>query len=1538
MIRFLNPIAFLALLLAVPILLLYFLRLRRPEVRVPSTLLWTAVLADRRANRPWQRLRWNWLLVLQLLALTTMVLALARPALPAPLALQDQVLVLLDASASMQTLTPSGLSRFEMGLRALRELADTLEPQDRVTLVLVGAVPRVALRDGGRQDLRRILADLQVTDGVADWTAAVKLSAGLVTAESVSTLLVTDAAFTHPLPALPGEVRFIDVGGEEANVGIVGLALRRRGPGIDAFVRLRNAGPATVRTLSLYTEGVLAEQRQVTLPEDGERALTFADLPSLRWAEARLTEEDALHLDNRAWVALSSERQGRVLLATSGNRFLNQALRALPGVAIEQSRSTAAATEAYDLIVTDGPLTTTLPSVAGLWLIAPGEGTPCGDLRGVFTPTGAVRGRWSHPLLDYVEWSEVHVAEARLYEPPPDADVLLQDSAGPLLWVRERQEQRIACLAFDLHDSDLPLRVAFPVLTANLVGWLVPETSTEPIYPLPAGRPWRPPLPPATTDVRIHPPDGEAFTLEPGRIVEVSRAGLYRLEIATPSGTFVRSVALALLEDGESDLRSHPLLVAGEEIVPRTESDRGWRELGRGFIIAALALVLLEAVFWWRPLLSPVVEGAPPDAHRLGRLLSRIRATVRYLADTLEVTPLLLRALLLLTLVLSALGVRWVRPTRNLATVFLLDRSASTRDTWEEARRWVEAALAAKAPEDRAGIVVFGGDAWVDRALTTDPVLASIASQPTVDATDIEEAVRLGAALIPAGAPGRLVLLTDGLETQGRAEQALREAQLEGVDLQLVLLGGGAAGPEIWIEDLRLPTQVYPGDVVPVAVTLGSNVAGSTLLSWTAGTEQGRQEVRIQASSETFIFTFTASEVGFLPLRVCLTPQRDTFPQNNCMEAWIVVRGAPRVLVVGAPTERGALVHALRQTGLAVEVEEPSTAPLSATGWAEYEAVFLVNTPARAYPPQSLESLEAFVRDLGGGLVAIGGPESYGVGGWLGTSLESVLPVEMLVEAPDRFPPLSMAVVIDKSGSMATEELGVSKIRLAAEAAVRVAESLNDTDTLLVVAFDDRPADTLGPVQMTQREELIAALLRLQAGGGGIYVRESLDYAVALLLDAGPPTGPQRHVLLLADGRDAEHQEGVLTRVASWREQGVSVSAVAIGEGPDVPFLMEMAEVGGGRFYLARRAADLPAIFAEETARVKRSYIVEEHFYPRPVTAWQPLADLPATPSLLGYVASTLKPAAQPIWSTEQEDPLLAVWQYGLGRSVAWTSDATGRWAEAWVTWEDFSRFWGSIARWVLPPPMNDDLMLRVESEGERARVTVDVEGDNLDLRLQVAQPEARVEVQEVLLHQSAPGRYEGDFALGDRNIYLLSLAGDRRLLTGWARPYSAEYRPGDSTAGGPALVAVEGVDVSTHPADAFTHDLRGWRRGQPLAPWLLLLALLLWPLDIAWRRLQLSWADWVRAWHFVKRRLLRVLPSSGSAEEVASPSLATRLRQGLPRQPESPRSSPTLSSDEPVAAPPAVVPEPSVPAVEQNEEAAAEETLAARLKRRLRE
>ncbi len=735
-------------------------------------------------------------------------------------------------------------------------------------------------------------------------------------------------------------------------------------------------------------------------------------------------------------------------------------------------------------------------------------------------------------------------------------------------------------------------------------------------------------------------------------------------------------------------------------------------------------------------------------------------------------TALVLRCLIVFLVVLSLAGVQSVHGGDELAVVFLVDVSDSVPEPERErALAFVEEALAAMGPDDRAALVLFGADALVERPMMSGGELGEIASIPRTHQTDLEGAIRLGVALFPSGAARRLVILSDGRPTLGEDEQAVRLARSQGVQVDVVplaspLLAGGTEGGrvEAWLSELSAPDRLHQDEEFTLSVTARATAGMGAVLTVLAGEKVVAQEqVYLNPGPNTFAIPLAAGEPGFTSFRAYLAPAADVYPQNNALSAFTMVEGPPRVLVVspsGEGNEGVYLQAALRSAGLDVRESTPGALGSDPASLAEYATIVLVDTPAQSLSPRALAALQSYVRDLGGGLVAVGGSHAYGVGGWYNTPLEQTLPVEMTLHDPERFPPMSIVVVIDKSGSMAAHEGGVQKIRLAGEAAARVAELITDLDEITVIAFDDRPVDVIGPLPGSQREEVINQVIQLQAGGGGIYVRESLQAALGYLADSDKTV---RHIILLADGSDAEHQQGVRELVEEQiAAQNITLSTVAIGAGQDLRFLEEIAALGNGRYHFTDRAASLPVIFAEETQLAKRSYVVEEPFYPRQTSPSPILTGIEAVPQLAGYVATTPKPAARVILSTHQDDPLLAAWQYGLGRAVAWTSDATGRWAQRWVGWDGFSRFWSQTVRWTVVERADVPVEVTVTLEGEEARVTVDAVDESggfvngLDASLSLVGPEG--EPARVELAQTAPGRYEGTFLPQAEGAYLMRL------------------------------------------------------------------------------------------------------------------------------------------------------------------------------------
>jgi uncharacterized membrane protein len=569
--------------------------------------------------------------------------------------------------------------------------------------------------------------------------------------------------------------------------------------------------------------------------------------------------------------------------------------------------------------------------------------------------------------------------------------------------------------------------------------------------------------------------------------------------------------------------------------------------------------------------------------------------------------------------------------------------------------------------------------------------------------------------------------------------------------------------------------------------------------------------------------------------------------------------------------------------------------------------VTLVDAPARALTNRQMESLRAYVHDLGGGLVAVGGPTSYGVGGYFGTPLEDALPVEMQIKDEQRRPSLGIVFIIDHSGSMADASGGVMKLELAKEAAARSVELLFPTDRVGVIAFDDSASWVAPMTDLASRDEIISLIGSIQPGGG-------TDILAGMQAMAGVlPDDPAKvkHVILLTDGgADPTGIPELAQRLLD--ESGITLSTVGVGNDA-APYLEDLAAAGGGRYHFTNDPQTVPSIFTEETMLATRAYIEEGALFPAQVNPSPMLAGIHSTPQLLGYVATSPKDLAQVILQSEKKDPILAAWQYGLGRAVAFTSDASGRWARDWVSWQGFPTFWAQVVASTLSDTASAALELTVTQQGEQARLSVDARDragnflNGYEVNANLVVPNG--EVQSVTLPQVAPGRYEGLFTPTEQGVYLIRLTGQAQGgqsfsdTAGWALSYSPEYRNIESN---PDLLLrlanlTGGTVASADPAAAFTHNLKAPRAARPIWPWLLTLAALLFPFDIAARRLILTRQDWAR---FISKigfgQRGRVQPEERSQRMDALLQAKRRVRE-----------------DVPTPAPPSVMPEPKSEPVE---------------------
>ncbi len=567
---------------------------------------------------------------------------------------------------------------------------------------------------------------------------------------------------------------------------------------------------------------------------------------------------------------------------------------------------------------------------------------------------------------------------------------------------------------------------------------------------------------------------------------------------------------------------------------------------------------------------------------------------------------LALRALLFLALIGSLAGTQLVRTVDQLTTVFLVDSSDSVAPAdVARAEEFIRQALATMPEGDRAAIVVFGENALVERAPSEDRGLRRLESVPVVARTDIGGAVELGLALLPADTQKRLVLLSDGGANTGETQTALAFARARQVPIDVVSLATGAVNDLAQISAVRGPAEVRKGQTIALDVSVEAAAAGPATLRLRAGSQVvAEQAVQLVAGRQTFPFTVKAETLGFGRYTAELEVAGDERPQNNQAAALVNVTGEARVLVVAsAPADADNLVAALTAAKLNPSIVAPAAFPPTLAALASYDAVVLVNVAAGALPASAMQTIPAFVREVGRGLVMVGGDHSFGVGSYNQTPIEAALPVDMQVKDTTRRPDIALVFVLDKSGSMAAchcngpqmqnQRLGggVQKVDIGKDAIAQAAALLRPEDQLGVVAFDGSAHWAIQTAKTPSTDDVIGALRSIAPDGttnvrGGLQAaKESLEHTEARV----------KHVILLTDGWSSGNDN--LDLATAMRAEGITLSTVAAGGG-SAPYLEKLAQAGGGRYYPAVNMEDVPQIFVEETIKTAGAYIIEQTVVP----------------------------------------------------------------------------------------------------------------------------------------------------------------------------------------------------------------------------------------------------------------------------------------------------------------------------------------------------
>jgi uncharacterized membrane protein len=893
---------------------------------------------------------------------------------------------------------------------------------------------------------------------------------------------------------------------------------------------------------------------------------------------------------------------------------------------------------------------------------------------------------------------------------------------------------------------------------------------------------------------------------------------------------------------------------------------------------------------------------------------------------------LALRTLLLSLLILALAGLQVAKKNRGMTTIFALDRSSSmTSAVTAGDEAFIRKSLEALGPDDRAGLVAFGKNPVVDVNTGSLRALGRVYASPDPSATDLAAAIRLASATFGDGTARRIVVLSDGNETMGDAVQAAQAAATDGIQIDVLPpKTGGHPGAEVVLSEVETPDQVTKGEPFEMRVLADATAATSGVIRVDRdGIPVARVPVNLSKGANSFVVSQKVENPGFYRYRAVLEAEGDTDARNNVGMGFVGVKGRPRILLLeGAPGASEALAQAIRAHDMDVTTGGPDAAPATAEEAQQYDAILLSDFPAEGLSDRQMRIVAAAVRESGIGFGMIGGENSFLPGGYYATPIADALAVDLNVRQRKTFPSSTILIVCDTSGSMGMLEDGVQKVKIAATAAAATVRMMSPNDFVGVAGSTDTIA-FVAPIQKAVDKGKIAAQIgTLGVGGGGIYIRPSLEFAYNNLRKQNTRV---RHLILLADGNDSDEQGGALELAQKMAAEKMTVSVVAIGGGKDVPFLKTLAAVGRGQFYLADQAKKLQRLFTRDTAIMSRSAIEEGAFLPKMDPGDEALRglDLRTMPPLYAYDLTGDMPLSRTPMRTGKDDPLLAFRQYGLGTSMAFTSDAQPKWARRWMDWPDFGAFWAQVTRSTLRRASSNSITVTTRRSGGRGLVDVEAYDPNgnpingLATDVKVLGPDGQA--QPVTLEQQGPGRYSGKFDIAATGGYIVSVAeggkatGSKPRVTrsGLSVAYPPEYqavRPNTTLLN--QLAETTGGQVLTNPVQAFRPSGSPGESIRDLWPFLLLLASLLLPLDIAVRRLALPFAEiWAAALARLPRFRRRAAAPAPQAQAIGQLHLAKRsatpTASEMPERvevpaaaPPSPKPAPERGPAEPGAAP----------------------------------
>ena len=840
-----------------------------------------------------------------------------------------------------------------------------------------------------------------------------------------------------------------------------------------------------------------------------------------------------------------------------------------------------------------------------------------------------------------------------------------------------------------------------------------------------------------------------------------------------------------------------------------------------------------------------------------------------------EILILISRIVIFTLLILSFANITISIKGKNISTVFLLDVSESISSFKDSGESFINSALEIMPKGNKAGVILFGDNSKVDKVIDNKKLYKGLSSTPVSTATNIQAAVESAITLFEDGTSKRIVIITDGEENKGDILKSIPLINAENIDLKVYKVTG-ESGNEIYVDNVTIPDNISIGEEFSVQIDLESNYATAAKLTLFSGREKvGEQTVEVKKGSNSFIFRDVQNSGGFKSYRVTVEAEGDINKVNNEYSAYTNVVDKPNILIInGVKGDATALEGILKNGGANIKTISPASSPSTLNELLEYKSIVLNNVYKDDLTNGFMENIESYVKDYGGGVVTFGGEDSYALGGYKDTALETILPVNMDKKGKNEVPSISINLIIDKSGSMSSEGGGVSKLTLAKEAAMKAIDNLREIDDISVIAFDDT-YDVVVPTQKVTDKDYIKELISGIQIRGGTSIYPALEKGYNLQAESGAKI---KHTILLTDGQDSIPYSTYEELLDKFKNDNISLSTVAVGSDSNSGLLTQLAESCNGRSYYTDIYTDIPRIFAQEVLMSVGTYIINEEFTPSIVSNHEVLAGVQTSegiPALLGYIGTSLKDDAIEVLSSNRDEPILAVRQYGIGKTVSFTSDIDGSWSRNYLTWEYGPQLIKNMVYYSIPT-YGEEGHLSITQYGNEAKV--EFYNDNITSNTKITGVYNGEDGSEgeITLTQSEPGKFEANIPLSELGFYNFSIRqqeGEDITSTykgAFALKYSDEYKFNTNSVKLDSLVSETKGSFINKVEEVFVGKLEKEYKKINLTNPLLIIALFLFLFDVAYRRLNLDFSRYIN-----RKNKGSVKKDKAKAKDIAKDELA---------------------------------------------------------------